>query len=137
MTTPEIKQQLIAAALDARKHAYARYSNYLVGAALLSVDGTIFPGANVENAVYPLTICAERAAVAGAVSHGHQQFKAIAVVTKDGGTPCGSCRQVLAEFNQDMLVIIADHHGNIVDEHTVRELLPTAFDSTNLKNSGA
>jgi len=134
--TPEIKQKLIAAALDARKKAYAHYSNYHVGAALLSSDGKVFIGANVENAVYPLTICAERAAVASAVSQGQQKFEAIAMVTKDGGTPCGSCRQVLAEFGQDILVIIADEKGRVFHELSVRELLPAAFDSTKLKNSG-
>ena len=137
MPTPETKQNLIAAALDARKNAYARYSNYDVGAALLTTDGQVFLGANVENTVYPLTICAERAAVISAVSQGQQDFEAIAVVTKDGGTSCGSCRQVLAEFGQDILVIAANEHGKVLHELTVRELLPAAFDSTNLGNSGA
>ena len=137
MPTPEAKQNLISAALDARKNAYARYSKYDVGAALLTTEGQVFLGANVENAVYPLTICAERAAVVSAVSQGEQDFEAIAVVTKDGGTPCGSCRQVLAEFGQDILVIIADEKGKVKYELSVRELLPAAFDSTNLENSGA
>ena len=106
--TPEVKQKLIATALDARKNAYAHYSNYHVGAALLSSNVKVFIGANVENAVYPLTICAERAAVASAVSQGQQNFEAIAMATKDGGTPGGSCRQVLAEFGQD---IDGDHRG--------------------------
>ena len=137
MPTPETKQILISAALDARNNAYARYSKYDVGAALLTTEGQVFLGANVENAVYPLTICAERAAVVSAVSQGEQDFEAIAVVTKDGGTPCGSCRQVLAEFGQDILVIIADEKGKVKYELSVRELLPAAFDSTNLENSGA
>lgn len=137
MPTPEIKQKLITTALDVRKNAYSCYSNYNVGAALLSADGQVFTGANIENAVFSLTICAERAAVASAVSHGQQEFEAIAVVTKDGGTPCGSCRQVLAEFSQDILVIIADEKGKVLHELSVGELLPITFNSNNLENSGA
>lgn len=137
MPTPEVKHKLIEAAIQTRKNAYARYSNYQVGAALLSTDGQVFTGANVENAVYPLTICAERTAVVSAVSKGQREFEAIAVVTRDGSTPCGSCRQVLAEFGQEILVIIADTEGKAHQELTVRQLLPSAFDSTNLENSGA
>jgi cytidine deaminase len=136
MLTPDLKQALISAAIETRNNAYAGYSNYLVGAALLSANGQVFFGANVENAVYPLTICAERAAVASAVSQGERKFVAIAVVTKDGGSPCGSCRQVLSEFGQDILVIIANDQGKVLHELTIGELLPAAFDSTNLENSG-
>lgn len=137
MLTHESKEKLITSALEVRKKAYADYSDYQVGAALLSSDGQVFIGANVENAVYPLTICAERAAVFSAVSQGQKNFIAIAVVTKDGGTPCGSCRQVLAEFGQDILVIIADVQGKVHHQLTVRDLLPSAFNTTTLKNSGA
>jgi len=137
MLTPERKQALIEAAAQARNQAYAPYSNYLVGAALLTKDGQVFVGANVENAVYPLTICAERSAVVSAVSNGHQAFEAIAVVTKDAGTPCGSCRQVLAEFGLEIAVIISDDNGQVQHEMTTADLLPHSFGPNNLKNGGA
>jgi cytidine deaminase len=137
MLTPERKQQLIEAAAQARQQAYAPYSNYLVGAALLTKDGQVFAGANVENAVYPLTICAERSAVVNAVSNGHQAFEAIAVVTKDAATPCGSCRQVLAEFGLEIAVIIANQQGQVQHELTTADLLPHSFGPINLEIGGA
>src|SRR5512141_1330856 len=114
---------LIDAANAARVHAYARYSNYRVGAALRTKAGRVYTGVNVENAAYPTTICAERVAVFKAVSEGEQEFEVIAVVTDNGGSPCGSCRQVLAEFGLETLVIIADGSGRVVHEMTVAELL--------------
>ena len=128
--------KLVAKGIEAYKNAYARYSGYSVGAALLSKSGKIFTGVNVENAVYPLTICAERTAVFKAVSEGELDFEAIAVITKDGGTPCGSCRQVLAEFGTDIAVIIADITGKVYEVINVAELLPKSFGSENLKTSG-
>jgi cytidine deaminase len=136
MINPEQKQNLVRQAILAQEKAYAPYSQYRVGAALLTKSGKTFPGANVENAVYPLTICAERAAVVSAVSAGEREFEAMAVVTRDGGTPCGSCRQVMAEFGLDMIVLIADSSGAIHYETTVAELLPHSFSSKNLKSSG-
>lgn len=127
MLTSDEREQLIAAAREARQWAYAPYSNYAVGAALLSKSGRIYEGVNVENAVYPMTICAERVAVFKAVSEGERDFAAIAVVTRNGGSPCGACRQVLAEFGMDTLVLIADESGRLVREATVKELLPGAF----------
>ncbi len=121
--TPE---QLVQLALEARRRAYAPYSNYFVGAAVLADDGTIYPGCNVENAAYPSTICAERVALTSAVANGKRCFSAIAVATSNGGTPCGSCRQVMAELGLDMAVYIADEHGNFRTT-TVRELLPEYF----------
>jgi cytidine deaminase len=123
---------LIARAREARRRAYAPYSGYPVGAALLTASGTIYEGVNVENAAYPTGICAERSAVFSAVSQGEREFIAIAVVTKDGGTPCGSCRQVLTEFGPDILVLIADAEGKLIAETTARELLPNAFGPENL-----
>ena len=123
----EIRQQLIEAAMHARRWAYAPYSHYAVGAALITESGKIYDGVNVENAAYPTTICAERVAVFKAVSEGERVFNAIAVVTSNGGTPCGSCRQVLAEFGTDTVVIVADENGLVVSENTVSELLPGAF----------
>jgi cytidine deaminase len=119
-------QALIALATQARERAYAPYSNYAVGAALLGVSGQVYTGCNVENAVYSLTVCAERAALFKAVSEGEREFRAIAVVTANGGSPCGSCRQVLAEFAQDLRVLIA-RPGELVAVQTIADLLPRAF----------
>jgi cytidine deaminase len=127
MLKDEVRQQLIETAAQARRWAYIPYSHYAVGAALLTESGKIYDGVNIENAAYPTTICAERVAVFKAVSEGERDFAAIAVVTSNGGTPCGSCRQVLAEFGVDTVVIIADAKGNIHHEMTVSELLPGAF----------
>lgn len=133
MLTDELRNNLIQTAIEGRKWAYAPYSNYPVGAALLTVSGRIYDGVNVENAAYPTTICAERVAVFKAVSEGERDFQAIAVVTENGGSPCGSCRQVLAEFGLEITVIIADTDGNIIDEMTIADLLPHAFTPKDLK----
>jgi cytidine deaminase len=127
MLTNEQKIQMIESALQARKNAYAPYSGYAVGAALLSKSGRLFSGVNVENAAYPTGTCAERVAVFKAVSEGEIEFEAIAVASSNGGTPCGSCRQVLSEFGFDIQVVIVDRHGKIVLETTVNDLLPGAF----------
>ncbi len=103
------------------------YSNYPVGAALRTKSGRLFTGVNVENAAYPTTICAERVAVFKAVSEGEREFEVIAVVTDNGGSPCGSCRQVLAEFGLDTIVLIADGKGKLIKQTMVKELLPEAF----------
>lgn len=125
--TNELRQRLIRLAGEARQKAYAPYSNYLVGAALLTASGKFYSGANVENAAYPTSICAERVAVFKAVSEGEKRFLALAVVTANGGTPCGSCRQVLAEFGLETVVLIADQEGHLLRQATVGELLPGAF----------
>ncbi len=130
--TEEKKQELIKAAIEVKKKAYAPYSNYHVGAALLTKTGQTFLGVNVENAAYPDTICAERSAVVSAVSSGERDFEAIVVATRNGGTPCGSCRQVLAEFGLDIEVLLVDEKGNLVQQNTVQELLPGAFQSQDL-----
>lgn len=127
---------MLRTALEARDRAYAPYSRYAVGAALLSVNGALYSGCNIENAAYPVTICAERVAVFKAVSEGQREHLAIAVVTEDGGSPCGSCRQVLAEFGLDTIVILADGQGNVRLETDVRELLPNAFTPANLQKKG-
>ena len=125
--TKQEMQSLIELANEARRRAYAPYSKYPVGAALRTASGRIFTGVNVENAAYPTSICAERTAVFKAVSEGEREFEIIAVVTDNGGSPCGSCRQVLAEFGLDTLVLLADGGGKVVKETTVRDLLPDAF----------
>lgn len=126
------EEQLIKEAQVARRAAYAPYSNYQVGAALRTKSGKTYLGANIENAAYPDSICAERVAVFKAVMEGERDFDAVAVVTRDGGSPCGSCRQVLAEFALDAKVILANEHGEVVQETTVRQLLPGAFLPSNL-----
>ncbi len=135
MLTDEQREKLIQTALEARKWVYAPYSNYPVGAALLTASGRVYDGVNVENAAYPTSMCAERVAVFKAVSEGELQFEAIAVVTRDGGSPCGSCRQVLSEFGLETIVLIADDQGNVISETTVDELLPGAFGPSNLKTT--
>ncbi|HEX7973384.1 MAG TPA: cytidine deaminase [Anaerolineales bacterium] len=130
--TDEDRQKLIEAASTARHWAYVPYSNYRVGAALLTASGKIYDGVNVENAAYPTGICAERVAVFKAVSEGEREFAAIAVATSNGGAPCGACRQVLWEFGDDILVLIADEQGHIVRETTIAELLPGAFSPSDL-----
>jgi cytidine deaminase len=132
----EMQQKLVEIATQAREWAYAPYSQYKVGAALLTTSGKIYDGVNIENAVYPLTICAERVAIFKAVSEGERDFAAIAVVTSNGGTPCGSCRQVMAEFSRNMQVILADQTGKIILVSTVIELLPGAFGPEDLKFAG-
>jgi len=127
------QDELVEAAKKAQGSAYAPYSNYHVGSALLTSSGKVYLGANVENAAYPDSICAERVAVFKAVSEGEKDFQAIAVVTRDGGTPCGSCRQVLAEFSLETLVLVANESGEVLREGTVAELLPGAFGPSNLK----
>jgi cytidine deaminase len=127
------RQELIREANQVRSKAYAPYSNYHVGAALLTKRGQIFTGVNVENAAYPDSICAERSAIFSAVSAGEREFEAIAVATRNGGAPCGSCRQVLAEFGLDIEILLADEGENLLQQSTVRELLPGAFLGQDLK----
>jgi cytidine deaminase len=124
-------QKLVEMAQSAREQAYAPYSNYRVGAALLAESGEIFTGCNVENAVYPTTCCAERVAIFKAVSEGRRQFRAIVVATEDGGSPCGVCRQVMREFAPEMIVFIADAENGL-RETSVAELLPDSFGPENL-----
>ena len=125
LTEGEIAE-LIAAAAAVRERAYAPYSRFLVGAALRAADGTIFAGCNVENASYGLTICAERNAIAQAIAAGTRDFTAVAVVSENGVTPCGACRQVLVEFGPEMMVIVVDMRGRR-RIYTLAELLLDAF----------
>jgi cytidine deaminase len=127
------RHALIELANEARRRAYVPYSNYPVGAALRTKSGQIVTGCNIENAAYPESICAERVAIFKAISEGERQFDVIAVVTSNGGSPCGACRQVMAEFGLDMLVLIADGKGQLVLETTVEKLLPGAFTPRDLQ----
>jgi len=131
--TDEERRALLDLANEARRRAYAPYSNYPVGAALRTKSGRIFTGCNVENAAYPTSICAERVAVFKAVSEGEREFEVIAIVTPNGGFPCGSCRQVLAEFGLETRVLIGDGQGHLVQETTVGGLLPGAFTPKDLR----
>jgi cytidine deaminase len=129
MSSPE-QARLVQAALDARTRAVAPYSKFQVGAALLTAAGEIILGANVESVSYGLTCCAERIALFKALTEGKKSFQAIAVVAVlDGGpTPCGACRQLLAEYAPNAVVWVADaREPSRVRAFTVRELLPAAF----------
>ena len=124
---PELVNQLLEQASEARTLAYAPYSDYSVGAAVRSTSGNVFTGANVENASYGLTMCAERSAVFSAVSQGDRAFDLMVLVNENAGMPCGACRQVLSEFGSDLLVVIADASGKIHKQLTVAELIPNEF----------
>ena len=124
------KQKLVRAALRAQKLAMAPYSKFKVGAALLTKSGEIIGGANVENASYGLTCCAERVALFKALTEGKRNFIAVAVVARcaGGAMPCGACRQLLAEFAPRVVVFVADSRKpSVIREFSVRELLPGAF----------
>ena len=131
--TGDVRQTLIERALAVRRWAYAPYSHYHVGAALLADSGKIYDGINVENAAYGTSICAERTALVKAVSEGERRFETIAVVTNNGGSPCGACRQMLAEFGLDLKILLIDGEGKVLHETTLRELLPEAFTPESLK----
>jgi cytidine deaminase len=131
--TEQEKQSLVDQANTVRQRAYVPYSHYPVGSSLRTRSGRVFTGVNVENAAYPQTMCAERIAIFKAVSEGEKEFEVITVVTDNGGSPCGGCRQVMAEFGLDTIVILADGSGRIVRETTVKELLPEAFTPEHLE----
>lgn len=127
--TKQFESELIKFAVEARKKAYCPYSNFAVGASVLTSDGKIFCGANIENASYGLTVCAERVAIYNAVSQGSNEFVALCVVTENGDVfPCGACRQVFAEFADDNAeIIIADSKLIHIERTTLSKLLPKAF----------
>ncbi len=121
-------QPLIDAALEAQANAYAPYSSFAVGAAVLTAEGEVFPGANVENASYGLTICAERSAAAAAVSAGTRRIEAVAIASRGAAAPCGACRQFLAEFGGSMRLLLVDpNQPKQVSETTLDKLLPEQF----------
>ena len=126
MVTDTQKKTLIEAACAARESAYAPYSNYKVGAAILVEDGRVFTGVNVENASYGLSICAERTAVFKAVSEGARKILAVAICTANAGSPCGACRQVLFEFGGDIPVWYTDTKGTVI-ESNLGFLIPDCF----------
>ena len=126
MISEAVRDELIRAAIAVRELAYVPYSHYKVGAALLVENGRIVTGCNVENVSYGLTNCAERTAVFKAVSEGHRRIHAVVVATENAGSPCGACRQVLAEFAGDVPVWLVDVDGN-GRETTLHTLLPDHF----------
>lgn len=129
------KEQLLEQAIAARDNAYVPYSKFPVGAALLTSDGKVYLGCNIENAGYSMTNCAERTAMFKAVSEGDRTFTALAVSADTEGpvSPCGACRQVLAEFcDPDMPVYLTNLKGDVQDT-TISELLPGAFTPEDLK----
>lgn len=128
LTSDEVAQ-LVAAALDVRQRAYAPYSQFQVGAALLGESGRMVCGCNVENVSYGLTNCAERVALGTAVASGEQRFRGLAIATRGGGTPCGACRQVLAEFCDDLPIWLVDATGGRpLAEVRLKDLLPGRFE---------
>lgn len=132
LTQPQIAQ-LVQAATAVRNHAHAPYSDFLVGAAVLSEAGEMFIGCNVENASYGLSICAERSALTAMVSAGERKLRGVAVVSAGGVTPCGACRQFLREFAEDCDVIMVNSKDDSQTQWRLAELLPGAFDSSALK----
>jgi cytidine deaminase len=129
---------LLARAREAQQHSYSPYSGFKVGCALLAADGRVFLGANVENAAYSPTICAERAALPAAVAQGVREFVALAVVGDGAGacTPCGVCRQVLYEFAPDLEILAAGAEGGSVRYVLSRDLLPHGFGPARLEAGG-
>lgn len=125
--TDDQRRSLIDQAITARQNAYVPYSQYPVGAAILTATGAVFTGCNIEIASYGATSCGERTAAFKAVSEGERVFRAVAVVTSNGAAPCGICRQVLYEFGPDMIVITADADGAITWEGPLADLLPFGF----------
>jgi cytidine deaminase len=129
--THEQQTQLMAAAKASIRHAYMPYSNYSVGAAVLTLDDQIFSGINIENAAYPAGTCAERVALGNAISQGHTQFKAIAVFSPKGEiSPCGICRQFISEFGPDIQILF--HWQGQLQQVAIKELLPFSFSKTQL-----
>jgi len=126
-------ESLVQAAIEARRNAHAPYSNFPVGAAIECSDGTVFTGCNVENLSFGLTMCAERVAVGAAVAAGHRDFRCVAVVAETNVpiSPCGACRQVLAEFHPSLPIISSTLDGK-TEEFVLDQLLPRA--STGILN---
>jgi cytidine deaminase len=130
------RAKLITTALQVRAHSYSPYSHFAVGAAILTSDDKIYSGANIENASFGATICAERSAVVTAASEGVRKLRCVVVSTTNAVFPCGICRQVLAEFAEtsDMPVIVTDADGNIANETTIGVLLPGHFGAAQLED---
>ena len=121
-----IPEDLIKKAIVAQKRAEAPYSDYHVGAALLTTDDSVILGCNIESKAYPTTLCAERVAIFSAISQGYKYFSAMALITQDGAYPCGSCRQIMHEYAGNISIYIAKDLENYIT-HTISDLLPFPF----------
>ncbi|MBN2104441.1 cytidine deaminase [bacterium] len=123
-----VKEALIRAAIDVRENSYAPYSGFRVGAALLTLNGCIFTGCNVENVAYGLTVCAEQNAICKAISEGDNEFLAMAIAadTNEPVMPCGACRQIMGEFNPELDLVLVNLKGKII-ESSLSILLPSLF----------
>ena len=119
-------EELIKKAFAAQKRAMAPYSNYPVGAALLTINDLVILGCNIESKAYPTTLCAERVAIFSAISQGYKKFSAMALITRDGAYPCGSCRQIIHEYAGNIPIYIAKDVEKYVT-HTISDLLPFPF----------
>lgn len=119
-------EELIKQALIARNRAASPYSQYQVGAAILTEDNTVILGCNVESKAYPTTLCAERVAIFSAIAQGHRKFSAMALVTEDGSFPCGSCRQIIHEYAGNIPIYISNGSNEYITK-TISELLPYPF----------
>lgn len=120
-------KDLIGHAIKAQANAQAKYSDFPVGCALLADGGEVVYGCNIESAVYPSTLCAERVAIYSALSRGIKEFKAIAIVSNNGARPCGSCRQIMYEYLGNVPIYISDSNGKEYSQHSIDELLPYPF----------
>ena len=118
---------LIKHAIIAQKNSQSQYSNFPVGCALLCDDGSVIYGCNIESAVYPSTLCAERVGIYSALSQGLTKFKAIAIVSNNSAKPCGSCRQIIHEYLGDIPIYISDSKGTDYTTHYIKDLLPHPF----------
>lgn len=128
------QQNLVNEAVNAMEMAYAPYSKYHVGAAIRANDGQVYSGFNIENASYGLTICAERTALFKGITSNRKDFKEIAVVTQNGGMPCGACRQTLNEFSPNILVIVSNKDKTKISMKKLSELLPDSFGPKQLED---
>lgn len=136
MTTNKDIEKLIALARAARRRAYAPYSRYAVGAAVLAQSGKVYAGCNIENAAYPSGLCAERVAIFKAVSEGERRLVALVVVTSNWGSPCGACRQVLSEFaDDDAIIVLAAARGKRRITYRMHEILPNRFGARDLSGT--
>mgnify|MGYP001269247530 FL=1 len=121
-----VPEDLIKKAIVAQKRAEAPYSDYPVGAALLTTDNSVILGCNIESKAYPTTLCAERVAIFSAISQGYKNFSAMALITQDGASPCGSCRQIIHEYVGNVPIYVAKNFDNYVTQ-TISDLLPFPF----------
>ncbi len=122
-----LPQDLIKHAVIAQNNAQAKYSNFYVGCAVLANNNEVFLGCNIESAAYPSTMCAERVAIYSAISQGINEFKAIAVVSRESAKPCGPCRQIIHEYLGDIPIYVSNGKNNSYETHSIKDLLPHPF----------